>query len=78
MMTLPQHPDTLTDIAPDCRRVLREAYSIIQVRRAKRDRSGLDSAIDYYRYLASEWGIDTSEGERENPARSLWLTEATS
>ena len=30
-MALPRHPDTITGLAADCRRVLRDAYSAIQV-----------------------------------------------
>jgi hypothetical protein len=28
----PIHPDLISDLAPDCRRVLREAYMVIQAR----------------------------------------------
>lgn len=37
MTRTPAHPDTISDLAPDCRRVLREEYQRIQIA-ADRDR----------------------------------------
>lgn len=41
---LPAHPDTIPDLAPDCRRVLREEYQRVQV---AADAGPLDSVATY-------------------------------
>ena len=47
MASLPRHPDTIPGLAPDCRRVLRDAYQSIQVAMSRPEHTVLrDEVLD--------------------------------
>ena len=66
--TYPRHPDTIPHLAPDCRRVLRESYAVIQARALRSDWAGHGAAVLDYCDVASLWdvptGIDASRWRR--------------
>ncbi|MDI6773253.1 MAG: hypothetical protein QME77_11805 [bacterium] len=57
---VPRHPDTIPGLAPDCRRVLRDAYLVIQARMerpegCRPDAAAIAAAIEDYRRIAALW-----------------------
>ena len=58
---LPRHPDTLVGIAPDCRRVLRQAYATVQVAAGRRVTPDGElttrEALAEYARVAALWGV---------------------
>lgn len=65
-MTMPAHPDTISGLAPDCRRILREEYQKIQA--ACQTTAG--DGIGYDNTRSVEWNSHSARSKRQEEGRT--------
>lgn len=71
-MSIP-HPDTIADLAPDCRRALSDAYMRIQAARQRGDSDYIASATADYRSAVADW----ADGDQAWADRVLGVERVT-